>query len=105
MFTITAVASAGTPPRPAICTSRGVVVAVPSKTRAVGNGVYEEPGIGAAASATGSCADAELGRNATEASAPARVIAHTVRKTTMRFMRAPYPYRESVANGADADYR
>ena len=43
MLTITAVAFAGTPPRPAICTSRGVVVAVPSKTRAVGNGVNDAP--------------------------------------------------------------
>src|SRR5450631_4745076 len=46
VLTTTDVALAGTPPRPAICTSRGAVVAVPSKTRAVGNAVNDAPAPG-----------------------------------------------------------
>src|SRR5450631_2248474 len=41
VLTTTDVASVGTPPSPAICTSRGAVVAGPSKTRTVGNAVNE----------------------------------------------------------------
>jgi hypothetical protein len=41
VLTTTDVALAGTPTSPAICTSRGAVVTVPSKTRAVGNAVNE----------------------------------------------------------------
>jgi len=44
VLTTTAVASTGTPPKPAIGTSRGVVVAVPVNTRTVGNAV-KTPGV------------------------------------------------------------
>ena len=90
MLTITAVASAGTPPRPAICTSCGVVVAVPENTRAVGNGVYE-PGAGeatAAASRPGAGTVAELGATVV-ASNPAIPMAHTDIKVTKRFIESP----------------
>src|SRR5450631_843411 len=49
VLTTTDVASVGTPPSPAICTSRGVVVAGPSKTRAVGNAVNPALALGVTA--------------------------------------------------------
>src|SRR5450631_3906121 len=49
VLTTTDVALAGTPPSPAICTSPGAVVAVPSKTRTVGNAVNPALALGVTA--------------------------------------------------------